>query len=106
MVEFIQQTNQNIMIFFIASIAAHMLIPSTFMVIMVWIYLISFIGHFANMFMEKPVLSLVLNIVQYIVVVIMLFAILIDDWCDFYMYRGNFVNAKMLQKLKNETRSG
>lgn len=57
LVQFVQNTNENSLLFFIAAVGAHMLIPTTFVTIMIWIYMLTLVAQFANVFIEKAVLG-------------------------------------------------
>lgn len=75
--------------FFMFVSIAHIAVPKAFPTVMIWFYLIVYIAHGVLFFVNKPQFLFVTFIVKSLFVFLVIMTLLVDKWCDYFLYRGN-----------------
>ena len=66
----------------------HGSVPTAFPAVMLIFYMLVSLAQLVFHVLQKPSLLFIIAAVQYVLVLIVGLAVLVDDWCMFFAYRG------------------
>ena len=75
--------------YFIAAILVHILTPKAFPVLLIYFYAMTMGAQVLGTLMSKPMLQQIIFVVQSAILFLLYIAIMADNWCRFYLYRGH-----------------
>jgi len=73
----------------LGAIVAHIIAPKAFTIALIYIYFLSMILQMIGYLVKKRFILIGVSVLQFILVFILFIAIMADDWCRFFLYRGN-----------------
>ena len=76
--------------FFFASVSVlHIAVPKAFPAVMVYFYMVAYAAHWALFLINKPEFLFITYLIKNLFVFLIYMSLLVDNWCDFFQYRGN-----------------
>jgi len=75
--------------YFMFTTICHIAVPKAFPTVMLYFYLVAVVAHAALFAVGQFKFAFVTYLVMNLFVFMIIMALLVDKWCDFFQYRGN-----------------
>ena len=75
--------------FFMTCTVVHIGVPKVFPVVIIYLYMFVVIGHMVLFAVGQYRFLFITYLIKNVLVICIFMTLLVDNWCDFYIYRDN-----------------